>query len=195
MRDAEIEEAQHARALGDQQVGGLHVAMHDAALVGVTEAGTELREPMHLARQRHLLAAANDLRHRPAGDELHRQVRIALVLTDRVNADDMRVMDARREAGLAQESPPGLLVGYLEDLDRHRPVEHRVEPEIHDAHAALTEAVPYFIRSDMSWKLVHADVQPYFKRSAHGPAHSTGPFLAPTGIARCSSAGCGSVRP
>ena len=81
MRDAEIEEAQHARALGDQQVGGLHVAMDDAALVGVTEAGTELREPVHLARQRHLLAAANDLRHRPAGDELHRQVRIALVLT------------------------------------------------------------------------------------------------------------------
>ena len=164
----EVQESQHAGGLGDQQVGRLHVAVDDAALVRVTEAGAQLGEPVHLPRERHLIAAANHLCHRPPGDELHRQIRVALVFTHRVDTDDVWMMDARGEAGLAEEPPPGLLVGHLEDLDRDLAVEHRIEAQIHDPHAAVPEAIPHFIRSDVSRKLVHAGVPPYCKRSAPG---------------------------
>ncbi len=153
--DAEIEQAERAGVLGDEQVGRLDVAMDDAAGVRVGQAGAQLGQPVDLAGQGHLLAAADHLRHRPAGDELHRQVRVALVLADRVDADDVGVMDLGGEPCLAQEAPAGLVVGHLQDLDGDRPVEHRVETEVHDSHAAVSEAVPDFIRADMCGKLFH----------------------------------------
>ena len=65
--DAEVEEAKGAAVLRNQQVGGLDVAMDDAAFVRVTESGTQLRQPPDFPRQGLLIAAADDLGHRPAG--------------------------------------------------------------------------------------------------------------------------------
>ncbi len=156
MGDAEVHETERAGALGDQQVGGLDVPMDNAALMSVIEAGAQFRQPVHLPGQGHLIAGPDDLRHGPPGDELHGQVRVAFVLADRVDADDVRVVDLGRQARLAQEATARFLVGHLQDLDGDRTIEHRVEPEVHDAHAALAEAVSDFVRADMSWQLVHA---------------------------------------
>ena len=177
MRDAEVDEAEGAGALGDEQVGRLHVAMDDAALVRMAEPGAQLRQPVDFTSEWHLLAAPNQLRHRPAGDELHGQVRIAFVFADGVDADNVGVMHLGREPRLAQEAPTRLVVGHPKDLDGDGPVEHRVEAQIHDTHTAMAEAVPHFIRADMSRKLVHAGVQPYFNRSPRLSVHESGARL------------------
>src|SRR5690606_8768252 len=128
---------------GDQDVRGLHVAVDDAEAVRVVEPGAQLGQPRDLPGQRYVLAAADDGGQCAAGDIFHRQVRLALVFTHRVDVDDMWVLHLRVESGLAKEAAPRLVVGHAQHLDRDGPVEHGVVPEVHHTHAAVSQAVTY----------------------------------------------------
>ena len=84
---------QSLRVRGRQPVRGLHADPHDLA-------------------QRQLLLARQPLFERFAGDQLHHQVRQAVVarLFDLMHGDDILVRDRRRGPRLAAESLPGHFV-------------------------------------------------------------------------------------
>src|SRR5262249_53346229 len=74
-------------------------------------------------------------------DVLEREVRPAVVLAERVERHDVRVVEARSRAGLLEESldAAALHDGALDELQRHRAAEREVLREVDLAHAALAE--------------------------------------------------------
>jgi hypothetical protein len=85
---------------------------------------------------------------RLAGDILHDQVGQAVVLVDAVDGDDMVVADRSRGLRLAREAPPGCGAASHRcghDLDRHQPVQGRVERLEDDAHAALADHLLHLV--------------------------------------------------
>ena len=77
------------------------------------------------------------------GDELHDDVRRAVVLADVEDGDGVRVIERRRGARLAEEAgrrpSPRWRVAVGDDLERDAPLEPRVVGAVDAAHAALPE--------------------------------------------------------
>ena len=142
LRDAEVGDHRPAAVPLEEDVLGLHVAVHHALPVGVGE------------RPRHL---AHDLGHLPGGkapeptdlvaerlarDVSHHEEHEAVGLLDRVDRNDVGVGEPGRGAGLAQEARAAVRHGgqrRREELDGHEPVEGEVARQEHDAHPAATE--------------------------------------------------------
>ena len=97
---------------------------------------------------------------------LHREIRLALVLAEVVDRDDVLVRELAGGARLAEESLAelGVLIDRRrDDLDGDDPLEQRVAGAIHDTHATLAEFFE---------KLVAADVSAWVV--AESPNHKTG---------------------
>ena len=62
------------------------------------------------------------------------------MLADVVDGDDVRVLQPRREAGLAQEALAHVGVVDAQELDRDEAIDGRIEGEVQHAHPALAEA-------------------------------------------------------
>nr|ART38290.1 F383 [uncultured bacterium] len=120
--DAEVEHldplaAHHVRIPDDEQVGGLEVAMHDAALVGGADGAGGLAHEQDGAveRQRPGLDPVLEV---VAAQLLHQQVGAVAVIADVVDLHDAGVVDAGRRPGLVEEAGDDVAVR------RHLGLEH-----------------------------------------------------------------------
>ncbi len=154
--DAEVRDL-HAALDRHHDVLGLEVAMHDATLLGVREAGQGAFQHAADLRQRHV----PDVRpQRPAVDVLHRDVRRALVLEVVEHGDDVRVRERARQPGLAQEAPGDRRIGRVEGaqlLDRDEPVELDLPGEVDRGHATAADLAQHLVAPDRldDGQLVH----------------------------------------
>ena len=128
----------------DQDVGRLHVAMHEPARMGGVERAGDLRE------QRHGLPRIE----RPFGKPLrearplhvaHGDEQPSVGLSRLVHRDDVRVVEAcsqlrLTQVALAKSRVPGEV--RSEQLRRHFPPQAEILGEVDDAHAAASEHRP-----------------------------------------------------
>ena len=114
------------------QVGGLDVAMDQARLVRVREAATELLDEVQLLGERERRPPPNELVQRLARNVLHGDVRPAILISDIVDGDDVRVAQPAGGARLAGEPFARVLVFEIspKHLDGDEPVDRRVEGEV-----------------------------------------------------------------
>ena len=117
--------------------------MDHALAVQLGEPLGDLGRDVDDLRQRHL-AAGHPLAQRPAGHELHRDEREAVVLADVVDPRDPLVLDERGELRLAKQLRVvrRVLVGVdrVEDLQRDDALEHVVDCRVHRSHPAAPES-------------------------------------------------------
>ena len=142
VRDAEVGHQCAARARLEQDVVRLHVAVHDAAPVRVGERPRHLAQDARRLGRREGTARANPLAQRLALDVAHDEEDEAAGLADAMDGDDVRVREAGRHAGLADE-PLARRRGTgevgREDLDGDVAIELHVAREVDDPHAATAE--------------------------------------------------------
>ena len=116
--------------------------MDETGLVRVREPPRRLGRQLPRLVRRQPAPAGEEVGERLAVYVLHDDVRAAVVLARVVDADDVRVGEPRRELGLTDEPPPELIVArevLRQQLDRHRPLELGVAPEVDRGHAAVPE--------------------------------------------------------
>ena len=138
---AEVGQFDAIRAGFQQDVARLHVAVDEPGGVGGGQPGGGLRADPHGLRHGQLLHPPQPLFQGLAGHQLHDQERQPglRVLIDLVNGDDVLAGHGGGGAGLpAEPLAGGVVAGQLrvEDLQRHVPLQHRVEGVQDDAHAA-----------------------------------------------------------
>jgi hypothetical protein len=150
--------------VADQHVAGLHVAVLDAVAVrGGQRGGGVAPDAGHLTGwQRALLG--DDGREAAGGEVLHDQPRPAVLLHHVVDADGVRVLQARGEAGLAHG--PGLRAVHLgvveavqceQLLGRDKAVELLVVGLPDDSHRALADLLLQLVAaSDEPAAVLHA---------------------------------------
>ena len=149
--DAEVEDLEPAAALLDHQVGRLDVAVDDVEGVGVGQAVAELLEQAQLAHHRGGLLAADPLRQRLAVDVLHGDERLAVLLADVEDADDVLVLEDTGGVRFLHEAAPDLVVvdAFLEELDRDRAAADLGIPGAQErAHATRADRPDDFVATD-----------------------------------------------
>ena len=100
--DAEVGDL-HLAVDGDEDVAGLHVAVHDAVTMGVTEGLCDVGGDRGRPRRRQRRLGADDRRQRLAVDELHDDVIGAVRLPPVKDRDDVRVRQVGGCLGLPAE--------------------------------------------------------------------------------------------
>jgi hypothetical protein len=139
--------------VADHDVGGLQVAVDDAARVGVRNGLTDVEkdveetpEPDFAERLwvRGRLALLEKALERLAANELHRVVRAAFRIDPEiVNGDDVRVLELRRDLRLLHEAREELdrklRPRHRRDLQRDLATQLRIGAPQHAAHRAATE--------------------------------------------------------
>jgi hypothetical protein len=149
--EAEVTDAYPA-IVADEDVVGLEVAVDDAELVGRRQAarGLDVRRD-DLGPRRHAFVAPPPQGR--ARDQLHREVELAVVLADVVDAHDVGMRERGHRSRLARQ--PRLLGGVIADLatvaqelDREPASELGVLGGEHDAHAALAEHLEQAVAAD-----------------------------------------------
>ena len=129
----------------DQQVGRLHVAVDDAALVGLQQRAGGLDDVLQ-----RLLPAQRPLSLQPIGQGLaahvlHGEVGRPLELADVVDVHHVGVLQARLGARLQHQAfdQVGAAAQLApQDLDGHRPLQAEVVGQVDRAHPALAQQRP-----------------------------------------------------
>ena len=114
---AKVEHLRVSRT-GNEDVGGLDVAMDDPFCVRLRQRLADLHSQLDHPVHRHRLAADRVLERLPL-EQLHSDERRAVVLADLVDGADVGVVERRRRARLAQEA-----------LERRRVLRHLVRQEL-----------------------------------------------------------------
>ena len=140
--DAEVGDLD-AAVVADEHVVRLDVAVDDAVLVGVAQAGEHLHRDRDRALGRERALLLDDLLERAPLEVLHRDVRAAVGLAAVVDGDDVRVVEARGGLRLAPEALDelavlGVALGH--DLERDLAAEARVLGQVDRRHAADAQA-------------------------------------------------------
>ena len=145
IHDLAIAVAQH------HEIGGLDVAMDDAAAVRVSQAIAGLHDVSQLFYDGDLPVAGDDLIERLAVEELHHQIGIALMIAQVIDDDDVGVLQHAGGFGLTVEALEqvgilGKAAGHhLDGDDALDEVIHRL---VHDAHAALAQNLNDVVLAD-----------------------------------------------
>ena len=123
--------------LGDQDVAGLDVAVHEPASVRRVERPRHLRDDRERPPRLQRPGAAQERAQIAALDVAHGQERRPLSVAGVIDRDDVRVIERGRDPRLAQEAlPERVLVHKLgrQDLQRHLALQPLVLGEVHRAH-------------------------------------------------------------
>ena len=137
---------------GEEDVGGLDVAVDDAGLVGVGQPVQHRHHDRHLALQGEGRGGAHGVEQVVALEELHRDVGRAVgVVAEVEDGHHVGVHHARDRARLALEAV--LLLGVARDLGQHDlerdvALEERVVGVVDDAHGARAEAAQDVVLAD-----------------------------------------------
>ncbi len=118
-----LDEVAGARCTHQKQVGRLDVAVVDAVLVGLLQAGRHLLDDLQAAPPRQAALFADDLFERASVEQLHGQV-VEVLLRSAVvqQGDGVHAAQAPHGAGLALEVLDGLPIRQLlDDLERQLP--------------------------------------------------------------------------
>ena len=143
-RDGNAEIGYHGVTALEENVPGLDVAVHHAALVSVCQTLCHLRGDRQRARHRQRLAGQEQRAQLGALDVLHRHVALGLGLADVVDGDDVGMVEAARRARLLVEA---LFVHlravavhrHVDGLDGDDALQHRVLRLVDDAHRAAAD--------------------------------------------------------
>ena len=131
-------------SVGEQHVAGLHVAVHDALLVGVVQGLGDVGRDTNRLALRERPVALDARGERLAVDELHDDGRRLSGVVDVVDADDHRVRQACRGARLRDQALPRGDIGQevrVEPLHGHRPIELLVAGAPHLGASARGDAL------------------------------------------------------
>ena len=141
-RDAEVGHHRASRRALDEDVVGLHVAMDEAARVGVGQRPRSLAEDACRLMWRERSAVGDPLGERFAGNVRHDEVDEALRFVDPMDRDDVGMGEARGHLRFANE----LLASFgqhrqlrRQHFDRDLARQPDLARQIHDAHAAAAE--------------------------------------------------------
>src|SRR5262249_8718550 len=147
--DPEVEDLDEPLG-ADDEIAGLDVAMHDARLVRVREAGADFFDQLEFAIDRQRWTEPEDLDERLAAHVLHGDERKAVLFTDVVDRDDVRMAQASGGARLARKPIAELcrVEILLEHLDGHGATDARIPRTVERARAALGEEVEDFVAPD-----------------------------------------------
>ena len=148
--EPEVEDL-HRAAVGDVDVCRLDVAVDDAARMRVLEPEADVHRELDLAPEAHSFGTAHARLKVFALEELHREIRLTLVLAEVVNRDDVRVRELAGGARLADEPLARLGVPFNrrgDDLQRHHTLDERVEGAVDHPHTALAELLENLITAD-----------------------------------------------
>jgi hypothetical protein len=154
-RDAEVEQLDRA-VVEQPDVRRLHVAVHDALLVGVMQAGQELGDDVELLHERQRRPALHALREALAAQELHRDIGGAVVFGELVDRDDVPVLQPGGSAGLTIEARARGLVRReiaRHHFDRHFAIEDGIAAAIEQTHPAAAHALDHFVSTNACRRL------------------------------------------
>jgi hypothetical protein len=134
----------------NEQIFGLHIAMHEVSVVRSGQTGGDLpRVIHHLLRRKpaSLKARAKRFALEQFGDD----VRSAFVEPDIVNGEDVRVIELSCGACFLLE--PGNATGVRctgggDHFDGHSPIEPRITRSVDDAHSTGAQPLDDFVRAD-----------------------------------------------
>ena len=102
--------------VGEHDVLGLQIAMHDAGLVRLRERIGHLAGDLKRLLERRS-PASQQLPEGRAFDELHHDEELAVELADVVDGDDAGVVQRGRRSGFVLETPDGARVGERLDTE------------------------------------------------------------------------------
>src|SRR5579875_3551573 len=126
----------------DQDVLRFDVAMDESVQMRVVERGGNLSDDERGALDTKRALAIDQLFEVSPRDIFHHDVAGLAILSDIVDADDIRMGQSRGRLRLSLE--PGQKVGIsaelvAQNLDRYRPVEQQVVPSVDDRHATFAD--------------------------------------------------------
>src|SRR6185436_7854348 len=123
----------------------LEIAMNDAEVVRFAESGEDLAEDVDDASERERSLFVSNAREILPAQELHHEVRLAVVGPAEVeHGDRVRVIELARRACLRHEAERRVLVRKevrVDDLDRHRAAERALLGPIDASHPADADEV------------------------------------------------------
>ncbi len=115
------------------------------------ESFANLAGDVQLAAEAHSRRVGHPRREVLAGEVLHGQIRLSLVLAEVVDRDNVLVRQLPGGAGFAKEPLAAFLVGVNrsgDDLDRDDPLQQGILGAVHHAHATLAELFEEDIAAD-----------------------------------------------
>jgi hypothetical protein len=133
-------------AVGHEHVGGLEIAMDDAAVVRVLHGGGQLDREGDPIRDRQLLRAGV-VGQRRARDQFHHEMRRrgAVPLREGVDLRDAGMLQPAEHLGFVLEAAEdlGMTIAAPQHFDRHRAARPVLLRGIDDAHAAGAQGVQH----------------------------------------------------
>jgi hypothetical protein len=140
LREAEIENFR-VPTLGDKDVGGFDVTMHDTFCVSgiqsIRDFDSDLEQAIHFHR-----LARDDVLERGPIEEFHNNEGMAVLLADLVNCADVRMVERGGGAGLAAKAFECLRVAshiVRQEFEGYEASEFGIFGFIDDAHASAAE--------------------------------------------------------
>ena len=172
LRDAEVGHL-HLVVVVQDQVGGLDVAMDDAARVRVVERCGDLAHEPDDFLGLEVRALGQHVGDRTAVDELHREERIAILLAQVEERHDARVAERPRDLGLVLEAVDegAVLRARARDvqpdgLDRQLALDQGIEGLVDSPHRPVAEVPRDLVAADRGGDLIGSGFPDVAHRSA-----------------------------